>query len=88
MTRAEIFRHKDERYSSYGKCAECPCKDACRICPVAIGYDGDNTGPRCIPDFISAFNRVTLKYRDLFPRMPKPLDRLNAVLRKIISSSS
>jgi sulfatase maturation enzyme AslB (radical SAM superfamily) len=65
--KAEIFHHKERKYSSYGKCGTCAYLDACSICPVSIGLDPRNTDPDRVPDFFCAFNQVALKYRDRFP---------------------
>ena len=68
MTRkAEIFHHRERKYSSYGKCRACAYSDACSICPVSIGLDPRNTDPDRVPDFFCAFNQVALKYRNRFP---------------------
>ncbi len=82
----DIFHEKEKKYSSYGKCSDCPYIDRCSVCPVSIGYDPSNADPHRIPDFICAFNRTSLKYGDLFPCMPDPLEKIKALFG--IASSS
>ena len=67
---AEIFHAKQDKYSSYGRCAECRFLSSCAVCPVSIGHQPGNTDPRRIPDFLCAYNLVSLKYRERFPRAP------------------
>ena len=64
---AAIFNHKENKYSSYGRCGDCEYIDVCTVCPLAIGYDPGNTDPNRVPDFACAFIRTQMKYRDLFP---------------------
>jgi len=66
---AEIFHHKEEKYSAYGKCRECTYLIQCSICPMSIGRNENENDPRRIPDFPCAYNLVSLKYRARFPRM-------------------
>jgi sulfatase maturation enzyme AslB (radical SAM superfamily) len=75
VRRAEIFDHKEQKYSSYGRCSECKYLTECSICPMSIGRDGGND-PRRIPDFPCAFNLVALKFREQFPRMRSLSERL------------
>jgi sulfatase maturation enzyme AslB (radical SAM superfamily) len=72
----EIFGSCEERHSSYGRCADCSYRNACRVCPVSIACDPVNVDPHRVPDFICAYNRVSLKYRTMFPCMPDPLELL------------
>ncbi|HTY64329.1 MAG TPA: radical SAM protein [Acidobacteriota bacterium] len=53
--------------SSYGNCDECEYYGRCSVCPVSVWQASSASGPRRIPDFICAFNKVALKYRDRFP---------------------
>ena len=48
----------------------------CAICPVSIGHQPGNTDPHRIPDFLCAYNLVSLKYREKFPRQPDVRDIL------------
>jgi sulfatase maturation enzyme AslB (radical SAM superfamily) len=77
----KILYRREKKYSSYGRCRNCPYVDDCVVCPVSIAYDPANTDPDRIPDFICAFNRTALRYRELFPCTPNPLEALNAVLK-------
>jgi sulfatase maturation enzyme AslB (radical SAM superfamily) len=63
-------------YSSYGTCGDCQYRAGCVICPVSIWSKPDDPDPLRVPDFICAFNRVVLKYRERFPCMPGILDGL------------
>jgi len=73
---AEIFDHKEEKFSSYGNCADCLYLSSCSVCPVSIGQMPGNTDPRRIPDHLCAFNLVSCKWRDRFPAQRHPLEAL------------
>lgn len=80
IRKTEIFHNKEKKYSSFRKCGTCEHIDNCSVCPVSIGYDPENEDPHRIPDFLCAFNMAALKYRDLFPAMPNPIEKLNSLL--------
>ncbi len=61
--REEVLNRKEEKYSSYGRCGDCPSFDECSICPVSIGHIPGNNDPARVPDFACVFNRIALKYR-------------------------
>jgi radical SAM protein with 4Fe4S-binding SPASM domain len=63
----EIFHRREDKYSTYGKCSECPYFFGCSVCPVVIAHNPDSDDPRRIPDFFCAFNLVSNKYRNEFP---------------------
>ncbi len=63
-------------YSSYGKCRDCAHRSRCFVCPVSVWSKPNDTDPFRVPDFICAFNRVVLKYRERFPSIPGPVERL------------
>lgn len=67
-----IFRRRDRKYSSSGKCSDCPYLAQCTICPASIAHIPGNSDPRRIPDFPCAFNRTAMKYRALFPARRNP----------------
>jgi sulfatase maturation enzyme AslB (radical SAM superfamily) len=73
---AEIFDHKEEKYSSYGKCEDCRYLAECSVCPMSIGRTAGENDPNRIPDFACAFNLISLKYRARFPRMRSLAERL------------
>jgi hypothetical protein len=77
-----IFYGRLRKYSSYGRCEACPYVDTCTVCPVSIAGDPANRDPHRVPDFICAFNRAALKYREMFPCTPDPLDALQAALMR------
>jgi len=71
-----LFHNKRRKYSTYGRCGECPYVGECSICPTSIGHIPGNIDPDRVPDFSCAYNRVSLKYRALFPRQPRPQELL------------
>jgi sulfatase maturation enzyme AslB (radical SAM superfamily) len=73
---AQIFHHKEEKHSSYGKCAECRYLADCSVCPMSIGRAEGQNDPHLVPDFICAFNLVSLKYRTRFPKTRSLVERL------------
>jgi sulfatase maturation enzyme AslB (radical SAM superfamily) len=78
VRKAEIFHHKEAKYSAHGKCKECDILESCSICPVSIGYNPENHDPNRVPDFHCAFNRIASKYhRYFFQRVLfDPMERL------------
>jgi sulfatase maturation enzyme AslB (radical SAM superfamily) len=68
-----IFDHKETKYSSYGRCATCRFLASCSVCPMAVARDPERADPDRLPDFLCAFNQVSLAYRKRFPRQPSPL---------------
>lgn len=64
--RAEIFDHKEEKFSSYLRCGDCRFLDSCSVCPVSIGHQVGNEDPRRVPDFLCAFNLVAGRLREQF----------------------
>jgi sulfatase maturation enzyme AslB (radical SAM superfamily) len=76
-----LFHGKRDKYSSYGRCAECRFLDECSVCPASTGNIPGNTDPRRIADFPCAYNLVALKYREKFPAQPTPLDILTGRVR-------
>lgn len=73
---AGIFHGRERKYSSYGRCRECRFMTTCGVCPVSIGHQPGNTDPDRIPDFLCAYNLVSLKYRAEFPAQPSLTDLL------------
>ena len=67
-----VFDRKEHKYSSYGRCATCRFLASCDVCPMAVARDPDHADPARLPDFLCAFNRVTLTYRRRFPCQPSP----------------
>ena len=74
---AGIFHGRQNKYSSYGRCRDCRFMATCAVCPVSIGHQPGNTDPDRIPDFLCAYNLVSLKYREQFPRAPDLADILS-----------
>lgn len=66
LRRVELFRDKQNKYSSYGECRHCAFVRSCHICPVSIGYIPGNTDPRRVPDSVCAFNLVANTHTDRF----------------------
>jgi sulfatase maturation enzyme AslB (radical SAM superfamily) len=73
---AGIFHDKQLKYSSYGACADCRFMRRCAVCPVSIGNAPDASDPRRVPDFLCAYNLVSLRYREMFPYRPTLRDML------------
>jgi sulfatase maturation enzyme AslB (radical SAM superfamily) len=63
-----LFGPRDACYSSHGKCRDCTFLGYCDVCPLAIALAPGASDPVRVPDFICAYNRVSLKYRHRFPR--------------------
>ncbi|MGD8414206.1 MAG: hypothetical protein PVF33_08230, partial [Candidatus Latescibacterota bacterium] len=61
-----LFDHKERNWSSYGRCRDCKYLYNCSVCPVSIGYVPDNDDMNRVPDFVCAFNLVSLEYRERF----------------------
>lgn len=76
-----IFHGKENKRSSYGRCAECRFLATCAICPASIGHIPGNSDPDLIPDFPCAYNLVALAYRERFPVLPDPLEVLTGAVR-------
>jgi hypothetical protein len=76
-----LFHARNEKYSSYDRCAECRFAAECSICPTSIGHIPGNTDPRRVPDFGCAYNLVSLAYRERSPDQPTALDVLTGRVR-------
>ncbi|MBN1566709.1 MAG: 4Fe-4S cluster-binding domain-containing protein [Acidobacteria bacterium] len=72
---SDLWTSLEGCYSSYGKCEECDYYGRCSVCPVSIWQTPNAAGPYRIPDFVCAFNRLALKYRDQFPSVPTALKK-------------
>lgn len=72
----EIFNHRELKYSSYRRCAECEYLSDCSVCPMSIGRNDREADPRKVPDFYCAYNLVSLKYRARFPQLRSLAERL------------
>jgi hypothetical protein len=74
----KIVNGKENKYSSYGTCAECRFLSSCSVCPTSIARIPGNRDPDRVPDFPCAFNLVALEARERFlrrarsQRPPKP----------------
>lgn len=68
VRKAQIFDHKEQKYSSYRRCADCEYLAACSICPMSIGNIPGNDDPHRVPDFLCAYNMISLSYADRFAR--------------------
>ena len=74
--RTGIFARSKTRHSSYGRCASCEFVPTCRACPMSVARDPEHTDLNRVPDYLCAFNRITLAHRARFPRQPNPIDVL------------
>ncbi|HEX4826440.1 MAG TPA: radical SAM protein [Candidatus Polarisedimenticolaceae bacterium] len=69
---AGLFHDKQSKRSTYGKCAECRYLARCSLCPMSIGYANGGSDLTTVPDFLCAYNLVSLSYRDRFPLSRPP----------------
>ena len=67
-----LFDRKQNKHSTYGRCAECRFVDVCGICPVAIAHIPGNTDPHRVPDQQCAFNLVLLSCLEHFLTTASP----------------
>ena len=67
--RRRVFVGKRAKRSSYGSCGDCRFASDCRVCPASICHIPDNRDPDLVPDFVCAFNQVTLAARERFDEM-------------------
>jgi sulfatase maturation enzyme AslB (radical SAM superfamily) len=65
VRRSPLFMQRECKHAGGHRCADCRYRASCRICPVAIAHAGDD--PHRVPEFLCAFRRVSLKYREHFP---------------------
>ncbi len=72
-----MFDHKEEKYSSYGRCGNCRYFDECSLCPGSIAHVPGNKDPNRVSDFCCAFNLISLKHRDRFPGQREPMTLRN-----------
>jgi sulfatase maturation enzyme AslB (radical SAM superfamily) len=71
--RLPLVSAKEEKYSSYRRCADCRFLGVCVTCPVSIGFAAAADCHR-IPDYYCAFNYTALASRDGFPVRPTDLE--------------
>ncbi len=64
-----IFTDRRAKHSSYGACAECRFVADCHVCPASICHIPGNRDSDLIPDFLCAFNQLTLEARQRFDEM-------------------
>ncbi len=70
VRRMELFRRRDRKYTSYGRCVDCPELARCTVCPVSSAHIPGNTDPRRIADLPCAFTRAIGRHVDHFPAQP------------------
>jgi hypothetical protein len=70
----------ERRHSSYRRCADCEYLGRCRICPLANAHETSRGDPDRVPDFLCAFNQVSLAHRDRFPCQPSDHDLLSGMV--------
>lgn len=89
---ARIFHAPEAKYSSYGRCRDCPILDRCRICPLSTCFIPGNSDPDRVQDLGCAFNRIAHSWRDRFPRQPDEAEVLTGrapvpgLLRELIAA--
>jgi alpha-beta hydrolase superfamily lysophospholipase/sulfatase maturation enzyme AslB (radical SAM superfamily) len=67
-----MFNCKANKYSSYGRCAECAYFAMCLLCPVSIAHVQGSTDRDRVSDFCCAFYRALLGCRERFPNQRSP----------------
>jgi sulfatase maturation enzyme AslB (radical SAM superfamily) len=93
LSRGEAtLNRKESKYSAYGRCGECPWFDDCTVCPVSIAHIPGNTDPDRVPDFVCAFTRTALQYRESFTRemqhlADNDLDSIISQFRELVRDS-
>jgi MoaA/NifB/PqqE/SkfB family radical SAM enzyme len=65
-----LLAGRTRKHSARGRCIDCRYWGRCAVCPVSIALAQEGLDPNRVPDFQCAFNRISLKYRDRFPRQP------------------
>jgi sulfatase maturation enzyme AslB (radical SAM superfamily) len=65
VRRSPLFMQRERKRTARRRCADCRYRASCRVCPVAIAHAGAD--PHLVPEFLCAFNRLSLKYRERFP---------------------
>jgi sulfatase maturation enzyme AslB (radical SAM superfamily) len=65
VRRSPLFMQRERKGTARRRCADCRYEASCRVCPIAIAHAGDD--PHLVPEFLCAFNRLSLKYRERFP---------------------
>jgi sulfatase maturation enzyme AslB (radical SAM superfamily) len=63
--RSPLFMQRERKRTARRRCAHCRYRGSCHVCPVAIAHASDD--PHLVPEFLCAFNRLSLKYRERFP---------------------
>ncbi len=76
VRRSGIFTNRAKKYSSSGRCCDCPNLSTCIVCPASIIHIPGNTDANLISDFMCAYSRVSHKYREQFPRQTNAIDVL------------
>jgi sulfatase maturation enzyme AslB (radical SAM superfamily) len=71
-----LFRPKVSKLSSYGRCMDCRHVDDCLMCPEATATLAGNDDSSRNPDFLCAFYKVALAWRERFPNPPDVRDIL------------
>jgi sulfatase maturation enzyme AslB (radical SAM superfamily) len=65
-----LFNHRGRKHSAYRRCSRCIFRPDCRFCPVCIAHPPAGVDSDRVPDYVCAYNLVSLKYRSRFPRPP------------------
>ena len=67
IRRSEFFHHKERKYSTYGRCADCEHLPECSLCPGSILQIPGNADPHRVSDFCCAYQQVSSRHRARFP---------------------
>ena len=73
---AEIFDNRAMKRSSLARCADCPHRQICTVCPVSICHIPRNADPHRVPDHVCAFYSTWGRWHERFPVQSHPLDVL------------
>jgi len=64
-----VLTNGPAKRSSYGSCVGCRFLADCDVCPASICHIPGNRDPDLVPDFICAFNQITLGARERFDEL-------------------
>ena len=77
LRRSALFTCWDQKRSGHGRCAHCPERARCAVCPVSIAHVHGNDDPHRVPDLPCAFFRSAGPHIRHFPVQPTEADRLS-----------
>jgi sulfatase maturation enzyme AslB (radical SAM superfamily) len=84
-----LMTHRQDKYTSLGRCAECKFLPECFLCPAAISHQPGNEDPDRIPDFFCAYMKAAIRARQAFQEqtggraLKRQAVRINKALRDL-----